>query len=103
MREPPTFVRDAEVLAVVSDGWPADVDTVEQLPVGFGAHHWVARRAGEPRWFVTLDRLGHRHTARSLEAAYPARPRWLQAGWSSSSPRWRTGAVGSPRRWPVMR
>ena len=70
MRETPTFVSDAEVLAVVADGWLPDVDTVEHLPVGFGAHHWMVGRAGTPRLFVTLDGLGHRHTARSLEAAY---------------------------------
>ena len=54
MREPPAFVSDAEVLQVVSDGWPADIDTVEHLPVGFGAHHWVARQSGVPR--LELDR-----------------------------------------------
>ncbi|HEV2929213.1 MAG TPA: hypothetical protein VGW74_11030, partial [Propionibacteriaceae bacterium] len=70
MREPPTFVSDAEVLAVVADGWQTDVDTVEHLPVGFGAHHWVARQAATPLLFVTLDALGRRHTAHSLEAAY---------------------------------
>jgi spectinomycin phosphotransferase len=70
MREPPTFIRDAEVLHVVVDGWQNDVDTVEHLPVGFGAHHWVARQAGVARLFVTLDGLGRRHTADSLEAAY---------------------------------
>ena len=70
MREPPTFVGDAEVLAVVADGWLAALDTVEYLPVGFGAHHWVAKQAGAARLFVTLDGLGRRHTAHSLEAAY---------------------------------
>jgi spectinomycin phosphotransferase len=70
MREPPTFVDDADVLGVVSDGWLAELDAIEYLPVGFGAHHWVARQAGTPRLFVTLDALGRRHTADSLEAAY---------------------------------
>ena len=70
MREHPTFVSDAEVLEVVSDGWLAEVDAVEHLPVGFGAYHWVARRDGTPRLFVTLDALEPRHTADSLEAAY---------------------------------
>jgi spectinomycin phosphotransferase len=70
MREPPTFISDAEVLQVVANGWQADVDTVEYLPVGFGAHHWVARQAGAARLFVTLDGLERRHTADSLEAAY---------------------------------
>jgi spectinomycin phosphotransferase len=70
MYEPPTFVSDAEVLRGVSEGWQVDVDSVEHLPVGFGAFHWVARQAGTPRLFVTLDALEPRRTADSLEAAY---------------------------------
>jgi spectinomycin phosphotransferase len=70
MRERPTFVSDAEVLGVVSEGWRADVDAVEHLPVGFGAYHWVARQGGTPRLFVTLDALEPRRTTDSLEAAY---------------------------------
>jgi spectinomycin phosphotransferase len=70
MREPPPFVGDADVLEVLSDGWRADIDAIEYLPVGFGAHHWVARQSGTPRLFVTLDSLAPRHTTDSLEAAY---------------------------------
>ena len=70
MRERPAFVSDAEILRAVADGWRAEVDAVEHLPVGFGAHHWVASQAGTPRLFVTLDTLEPRHTAGTLEAAY---------------------------------
>src|SRR4051794_30206530 len=70
MREPPAFVGNEEVLGVVSDGWRVGVDTVEHLPVGFGAYHWVAREGGTPHFFVTLDALEPRRTAESLEAAY---------------------------------
>ena len=80
MRERPAFVSDAEMLRAVADGWRAEVDAVAHLPVGFGAHHWVASQAGTPRLFVTLDRLGYRHTAHSLEAAYAgaAALAWLE-------------------------
>ena len=80
MREPPTFVDDGEVLKVVSEGWSVDIDAVEHLSVGFGAHHWVARQAGKPRLFVTLDALGRRHTAESLEAAYAGAAALAYAG-----------------------
>ena len=70
MHEPPAFVSDAEVLRLVSEGWLPEVDAIEHLPVGFGAYHWMARRAGAPRLFVTLDALEPRRPADSLEAAY---------------------------------
>ena len=39
-------------------GWdgPKTVDSVEHLAVGLGAHHWGAKQAGLPIWFVTYDR-----------------------------------------------
>ena len=40
------------------------------LPDGFGAHHWSATRNGRPLLVVTLDQLGSRHSAATLEAAY---------------------------------
>lgn len=72
MREPPSHVTDAAVLAVVRDRWMPEVDAVEHLPVGFGAWHWQATVGGAPRLFVTLDALGIHHTATSLEATYAA-------------------------------
>ncbi len=72
MREPPDFISADAVLDVVQAHWAIDVDTIEHLPVGFGAHHWRVSYAGAPRLFVTLDRLGQRHSAESLEAAYAA-------------------------------
>ena len=57
---------------IVRRHWSVDVDALEHLPVGFGAHHWRASLRGEPRLFVTLDALGDRHSADSLEAAYAA-------------------------------
>jgi spectinomycin phosphotransferase len=80
MREPPASLSDAEVLGVVSDEWLATIDSVEHLSVGFRAHHWVAREAGKPRLFVTLDALGRRHTANSLEAAYAGAAALASAG-----------------------
>ena len=50
---------------------------VEHLPVGFGAHHWVASVRGRPTYFVTLDSFGAHHDAESLEAAYAAASRLM--------------------------
>jgi len=69
MREPPDFVSAEAVLAAVRTHWAIDVDAIEHLPVGFGAHHWRVSSAGVPRLFVTLDSLDRRHSAESLEAA----------------------------------
>ena len=70
MREPPPGVADPDVLAAVRRAWSADVDAVDHLAVGFGAHHWAASQAARPVLFVTLDQLGTRHSAASLESAY---------------------------------
>ncbi len=70
MREAPAHVTDAEVLAAVRETWAPVATEVEHLPVGFGAHHWRASADGRPLLFVTLDRLGPRHTFTSLAAAY---------------------------------
>jgi spectinomycin phosphotransferase len=72
MREPPDFVSADAVLDAVQTHWAIDVHAIEHLPVGFGAHHWRVSSAGAPRLFVTLDSLGRRHSAESLEAAYAA-------------------------------
>jgi spectinomycin phosphotransferase len=70
VRERPPHVDDAHLLAEVRRTWDTDVDAVEHLPLGFGAHHWAAYVDGSPRLFVTLDRLEPKRTAASLEAAY---------------------------------
>ena len=72
MREPPREASDSDVLVTLREGWDLPVDSVDHLPLGFGAHHWRADIAGLPRLFVTLDVLGAHHTAPSLEAAYAA-------------------------------
>jgi spectinomycin phosphotransferase len=48
MLEPPDDVTDAEVLAAVRRHWAPEVDAVDHLPVGWGAHHWRADVDGEP-------------------------------------------------------
>ena len=65
MHDPPEAVSPADVLAAAQASWAVRADAAEHLAVGFGAHHW---RVGE--LFVTLDALGARHSADSLEAAY---------------------------------
>ena len=80
MREPPTGVTAAEVLAEVRRHWDPGLDRVEHLPLGFGAHHWAAYDGGSPRFFVTLDGLGPRHSAAELEAAYAGAAALRDAG-----------------------
>lgn len=70
MREPPPHLGDSEVLAAVREHWECDIDRVEHLPVGFGAHHWTAYDDATLRLFATYDGPGPRHSRRSLEAAY---------------------------------
>lgn len=60
------------MLAVVRREWDGAVNRVEHLPIGFGAHHWAATRDGEPRLFVTLDRMTVARPAGTFEAAYAA-------------------------------
>ncbi len=80
MREPPTHITDADVLAAVRASWLPEADAVEHLPVGFGAHHWAASVGPDRRLFVTFDGLLPRHTARSLEGAYAAAATLAAAG-----------------------
>jgi spectinomycin phosphotransferase len=70
VREPPSGVAEAEILAAVRRGWAPEVTRVEHLPLGFGAHHWAAYDDSAPLLFVTFDGLAPRRTAAHLEAAY---------------------------------
>ncbi|MGN6574076.1 MAG: hypothetical protein ACTHKG_00175 [Nocardioides sp.] len=72
MREPPDDVQDAALLHLVRREWDQRIDTLEHLPVGFGAHHWAASGAGRRLLFVTYDRLGSKRSATELEATYRA-------------------------------
>jgi spectinomycin phosphotransferase len=70
VRQRPSGVSDAAVLNAVRIHWHSGIDTVEHLPVGFGAHHWRASRDDQPVLFVTLDALSARHDLAQLTAAY---------------------------------
>ncbi|SDS50188.1 spectinomycin phosphotransferase [Friedmanniella luteola] len=70
MRERPRDVADEVVLDAVRRHWAGTAEAVEHLPVGFGAHHWAVWTAGVRTHFATLDAVGARHSATSLEAAY---------------------------------
>jgi spectinomycin phosphotransferase len=72
VREAPPHLDEQALLTAIRSHWSPDVDAVEHLPVGFGAHHWSASVRGRPVYFVTLDALGPHHDAVSLEAAYAA-------------------------------
>jgi spectinomycin phosphotransferase len=70
MRQPPTDVSDARVLETLRGHWPVDVDAVEHVPLGFGAHHWRASCGGRPVLFATLDRARAGRPAERFERAY---------------------------------
>jgi spectinomycin phosphotransferase len=72
VREPPLHVSDDDVHRLLWAHWLPDVDRVTHLPVGFGAWHWQAWVGDRVALFVTLDRLGDRHTGKTLEGAYAA-------------------------------
>ena len=72
MREHPPHVDDVDVQRLLWAHWLPDVERVTHLPVGFGAWHWQAWVGERPSLFVTLDRLGERHTDKTLEGAYGA-------------------------------
>lgn len=69
MRTPPASVDDELIAQTLADHWSLAVEDIEHLPVGGGAHHWRATGAGGTL-FVTLDQLGTRHSAASLDDAY---------------------------------
>lgn len=52
----PADVADAELVAVLAEGWGIDVVSLDYLAVGFGSHHWRAATAST-EWFVTVDDL----------------------------------------------
>ncbi len=72
MREAPSDVDESALLAELQRSWTSEVDAIEHLPVGFGAHHWVASVRGRPLLFLTLDSFDDKHDAASLESAYAA-------------------------------
>jgi spectinomycin phosphotransferase len=77
---PPEQVADADVLAAVRAHWLDGAVTAVHLPVGFGAHHWEVADDTGRRLFVTLDALGARHSAESLEGAYAGAAALARAG-----------------------
>ena len=97
MREPPPHLTDEDVLATVNEHWDVDGDRIGHLPVGFGAHHWRVSGA-DTILFVTFDRLGDRHSADSLEAAYAGARSLSRPASTSSWPRSRPTRGGSPCR-----
>lgn len=70
MNEPPDDVDLDELLRLARRSWDPAAEALEYLAVGFGAHHWRVLIGGEPRYFLTLDDLGVRHSVETLRAAY---------------------------------
>ncbi len=90
MREEPLHVSDDDVHRLLWAHWLPDVERVSHLPVGFGAWHWQAWVGETPTLFVTLDRLGERHTDKTLEGAYGAAAQLASRGLSFVLPNRRT-------------
>jgi spectinomycin phosphotransferase len=77
---PPERVSGADVLGAVRTHWLDGAVAAVHLPVGFGAHHWEVADGAGHRLFVTLDALGERHSAKSLEGAYAGAAALARAG-----------------------
>ncbi|MGW6199135.1 phosphotransferase enzyme family protein [Kribbella sp. NPDC055110] len=66
MRDEPAEISCDLVAGILKEHWGFQATEVVYAPVGFGSYHWIASEAGEPRWFVTADRVG---SAGVIEAA----------------------------------
>jgi spectinomycin phosphotransferase len=88
---PPERVSDADVRDAVRTHWLGGAVQAVHLAVGFGAHHWEVTDSAGCRLFVTLDALGDRHSAETLEGAYAGAAALARAGlravWPSLSAR----------------
>ncbi|MFC0602505.1 phosphotransferase family protein [Streptomyces palmae] len=79
MLTPPSFIDDKAIAGAVATHWLPEATEARYLPWGFGAHHWRVAGGGTTL-FVTLDQLGPRHTAASLEATYAGAAALAAAG-----------------------
>ncbi|MFI6865795.1 phosphotransferase family protein [Nocardia sp. NPDC050406] len=79
MRSRPSFIGDEAIAHAVATHWLPEAADIAYLPWGFGAHHWRVTGGGATL-FVTLDQLGPRHSAVSLEAAYAGAAALAAAG-----------------------
>jgi spectinomycin phosphotransferase len=77
---PPERVTDGDVREAVRTHWLDGAAKAVHLAVGFGAHHWEVADDQGTRLFVTLDALGDRHSAESLEGAYAGAAALARAG-----------------------
>ena len=55
----PDDLTDADVAAVLAEGWLLGAEQVEYAAVGYGSHHWRVT-ANSVRWFVSVDDLDAR-------------------------------------------
>jgi hypothetical protein len=53
----PDDVTDADVVAVLREGWAIAARAIGYAAVGFGSHHWRVVDADGRPWFVTVDDL----------------------------------------------
>lgn len=57
MRSPPADVVPGHLRRVLAEAWPLTAASVEYLPKGGGAHHWVLTGPDGLRHFITVDDL----------------------------------------------
>ena len=57
MKVLPKGLKEADLLAALTEGWRLDIASIQYLAVGFGSYHWdLADRHGR-RLFITVDDL----------------------------------------------
>ena len=77
MRTRPPDLSDERLSDALESAWSFVAHSIEYLPVGFGAHHWLATDAAGERRFVTVDVLEHSHLGLDPESAYEGLERAL--------------------------
>jgi aminoglycoside phosphotransferase (APT) family kinase protein len=60
---PPAGLPEAELMAVLAQGWGMSVASLQYQAVGWGSHHWAVTDAAGIRWFVTVDELENKRAS----------------------------------------
>ena len=99
--EPPDLAADA-VLDVVRAHWDDGLVAAAFVPVGTGAHHWVAAGKRRPRWFVTADDVTKDGRLDELLDTYAAARELAARGHHLVVPTVPPGSAGDARPRAVM-
>lgn len=57
MNTEPEDLDRRSLASCIDSSWPVGIVSLEYAPVGFGAHHYIARATHSRRWFVTVDEI----------------------------------------------